>query len=295
MKLFLAGGTGFFGKWLLQTLPPDCEATVLSRDPATFLVRHPEFSRHRFVQGDIRTFPFQQEKFDIVIHAATEPTAAISDAEMHDVIVSGTHRLLQLHFGRMLYISSGAVYGGNLPEHVSEDFPCAPLAAYGKAKLEAEQLCQNSGKHVSIARCFAFVGPHLPLGKHFAIGNFIRDCLAGNKIVIQGDGTPRRSYLYMEDLTEWLWTILFRAAPGSIFNVGSDQAYSILEIAQMVRTCAGNKAEIEVLTPPGNAPVQSYVPSIARAERELRVSVRTPLPEAIAKTLAFFRSLSNSP
>jgi len=109
--------------------------------------------------------------------------------------------------------------------------------AYGEGKRLAELLCtlygeghggEGRGMECKIARCWAFCGPHLPLDRHFAIGNFIGDALAGRAIRIAGDGTPRRSYLYAADLAIWLWTMLFRAPPLTPVNIGSGHDVSIL-------------------------------------------------------------------
>ncbi len=313
-RLFITGGTGFFGIWVLESFLRcnkgfglNAEMTVLSRDPDLFLSSRPRLKSEptiRWVRGDIRTFVFSKESFDFVIHAATESSSKLEQEdpnEMYSVIVDGTRRVLdfaaQAGVSRLMLTSSGAVYGPQPSEmsHISEDYSGTPLTAYGKGKLLAEQMCVEAGERCGfialLPRCFAFVGPHLNLDVHFAIGNFIRDCLENRSIIIKGDGTPMRSYLYAADLAEWLWTILIRGEHGRPHNVGSDQAISILELAKLVRDCAGTKNDIKVMQDavPGRLP-PCYVPSIERARVELGLTVRTSLRDAICRTLDFARS-----
>ncbi len=287
--IFLTGGTGFFGKWLLKTLPQSATVTVLSRNPERFLRENPQFHGVRFVTGDIRDFEIPRTRFDYLIHGATASSGPVEDAEMESVITRGTERVLQMNFGKMLYVSSGAVYGPNPPEHVPEDYPGEPVSVYGRGKLAAEKMCLAGGLPVTIARCFAFVGPYLPLDAHFAIGNFIDDCLHGRPVVIKGDGTPRRSYLYARDLAHWLWTLLASGDPGRAYNVGSDRSCSIREVAELVRSVAGSSNAIEILTPPGTGAPSAYVPDISRARHELGLQVTTSLDGAIRETLEFYR------
>ncbi len=261
-RLFITGGTGFVGKWLLESLlwandqrDLGVSATVLTRDPDRFVAESPHLARHSAVallKGKVDSFDFPAGDFPFVIHAATERYFE-ADAERplstFDLDVEGTRRVLEFartHGGRrLLFTSSGAVYGTQPPSltHIPEDYTGAPLtttpgSAYGQAKRASEFLCtmyaRQYGFAALITRLFAFVGPHLPLNRNFAAGNFIRDALAGGPIHVHGDGTPHRSYLYAADLAVWLWTILLRGESTRPYNVGSGQPVSIAELAQAV-------------------------------------------------------------
>lgn len=321
-RLFLSGATGFFGAWLLESLAYcnrelelNVRATVLSRDPEGFLQRMPHLGAERwmeFVKGDVRGFALPDGKFDFVVHGAssTLPAKAGSRRERLETLMEGTRRMLALaqkaESKSMLFVSSGAVYGRQ-PEsvsHIPEEFEGAPNcldpdAAYGEGKRVSELMCahhaEETGLPIAIARCFAFVGPHLPLDAHFAIGNFMADALAGRTIRVNGDGTPMRSYLYAADLAVWLWTLLLRApemsANPAAYNVGSGEAVSIAELARMVAEEVNPQCAVEIAekSVPGSAR-QQYVPSVEKAERELGLRAWVGLREAIRRTADWHRS-----
>ena len=300
-KIFLTGGTGFFGRSILSCLrrgllPQGTEFVILSRTPEKFLAAYPEFAGLpgvRHIAGDVRNFSFPDEGFDAVIHAATPAVTTLAPGEMRSIVVDGTRRAAE--FARfcgakkLLLTSSGAVYGVQPPElkNIPEDFPCRPVTEYGIAKLEAENICADSGVPALIARCFAFAGPYLDRDIHFAFGNFLRDALAGQPIVIRGDGTPLRSYLYADDLVTWLFEILEKGTSGRPVNVGSPTAVSIAELAETIREVLRAPVEVVVMEKPvpGRLPAR-YVPSVERAERELGLTVSTSLADAIRLSAA---------
>jgi len=139
------------------------------------------------------------------------------------------------------------------------------------------------------------MGPHLPLDQHFAIGNFIRDALAGRTITVRGDGTPVRSYLYAADLAVWLWTLLLRApelaANLAVFNVGSCERVSVRELAERVAAAIDPGLRVEVLgeSALGAGRVQ-YVPDVRKAEAELGLRAWIGLEEAIRRTAEWYRA-----
>ena len=297
-SIFLTGGTGFFGKSILSMLKRgflnNLNFTVLSRDPEKFLTENPEFNGLPlvdFIAGDVRNFQFPDRSFDYIFHAAA-PAMAMPPGVERDIIINGTRRVLEFarhcKARRLLYVSSGAVYGPQPPdlERIPEDYPCRPVTEYGIAKYEAEQMCLDSGIETVIARCFAFVGPYLNRNIHFAIGNFIRDCLAGQDIVIKGDGTPYRSYLYADDLVRWLFKAMFEGKTGCAYNIGSDRAVSIRELVETVQKVLHSENRIVVCkaSVPGKKP-EHYVPDITRIRQELNVSITIGLEDAILKTV----------
>lgn len=312
-RLFLTGGTGFFGCWLVESfchanrlLGLGAEITILTRNPIAFAAKCPHLAADSAVSlhtGDVRDFTFPAGEFAYVIHAATEARArqaADAPLEMLSTIVAGTERTLEFASthgtSKLLLTSSGAVYGaqpGGMT-HVPETFdgapdPLKPGSVYAEGKRLSELLCaiyqQKSGVECKIARCWAFCGPHLPLNEHFAIGNFIGDVLAGRAIQIQGDGTPRRSYLYAADLVVWLWTILFRAPALVPINVGSAHDVSILDLAQTVAATLNAQTEIRIAQKATQGAVPArYVPCVDRAEQMLGLHETVSLEEAILRT-----------
>ena len=316
-RVFLTGGTGFFGCWLAESfchvnrvLELGAGITVLTRNPEAFARKCPHLAADSAVtllEGDVRSFEFPAGEFRYVIHAATETSArkgAEDPVNLRSTIVEGTRRTLEfaaIHGTRaFLLTSSGAVYGKQPDEmtHVPETYAPRDLSeaagVYAEGKREAEELCQEYGRKFEIgckiARCWAFCGPHLPLDEHFAIGNFIGDVLAGRPIEIKGDGTPRRSYLYAADLAAWLWTMLFRAQELVPINVGSQRDVSILELARIVADTLRRETEIRVAQEavPGATPAR-YVPSIELARELLGVEEWTSLEESIRRTAQWWR------
>lgn len=315
-RLFITGGTGFFGTWLLgsfvhanRQLGLGAEAVVLSRNPDNFRQALPSIASDaavQLIQGDVRSFNFPAGPFSHIIHAATDASAAINDGrplEMVDTVVDGTRRVLdfavQSGTKRLLLTSSGAVYGRQPPtlSHTPEEHLGAPdlqlhTSAYGEGKRLAELLCtlyaRAHGLEPTIARCFAFVGPYLPFTAHYAVGNFLADVLEKRAIIIKGDGTPKRSYLYAADMVVWLLNILAHGQSCRPYNVGSDQAVSIAELAHHVAALRSPAVPVSVLKTanPGQLPEQ-YVPSISRAQRELGLQVKVGLDDALGRTLAW--------
>jgi len=284
---------------------------VLTRSPEKFKAKVPHLAMAPGItvwQGDVRDFAFPSGEFRYVIHAASEsdPNAIRQDPTLQfDTILEGTRRVLDFAAShathKLLFTSSGAVYGKQPPElsHIPEEYvgspdPCLPGSAYGEAKRAAENLCvlyaQKFGFEVKIARCFAFVGPYLPLDANFAVGNFIRDALKGGPIVIQGDGTPLRSYLYAADLAVWLWTILVRGQNCRPYNVGSDEAISIRELAEEIANHFLPIRDIRIVREINQKQArEQYVCDGLRSKTELNLKVNTSLNNAIERTILFER------
>jgi len=314
MNLLITGGTGFFGRALLRHLDaeeratgrlPYSRVTVLTRSPHNFSQRYPEIAALPWLSlhpGDVLspdTLP-KADKYHSILHAAADSTdaAALTPLQTYRQIVEGTENML--HFAvtcgaeRFLLTSSGGVYGPQPidMETISETHhampdPLNPLNAYGVSKRCAEHLCaqywHQHGLKTVIARCFAFIGQDLPTEAHFAIGNFIRDALLRPQITVNGDGSPIRSYMHQSDLARWLFALLQLGEAGNAYNVGSDEAYSISDVANMVKTILAPEKRVAIHNNQLSDNVQRsrYVPNIAKARNQMRLDIRVSLKQAI--------------
>jgi nucleoside-diphosphate-sugar epimerase len=318
-KVFITGGTGFCGCWLLESfawanekMGLNASMLVLTRNLETFQKKAPHLTNQpaiAFHVGDVCSFDFPRGEFQYIIHAA-----ASLDSDLHgekslqifETIIDGTRHTLefarQCGVKKILLTSSGAIYGKQPAEitHITEDYHGAPdstdwHSAYGEGKRAAEHLCilnaRKYGFEAKIARCFAFVGPYQPLDGQWAIGNFIRDGINGKQIVVNGDGTPIRSYLYAADLMIFLWTILLKGESCLPYNVGSDQEIDIRSLAELVSSVLEKKKEVIILKKSDLlACFDRYVPSVRRARDQLAVKQEIDLRDGIKRTIKYIKS-----
>jgi len=305
--LLIIGGTGFFGKSILDCYkrgllhPWDVNRViVMSRNSDNFKFNYPELMSNgvELLNGDITTINSLPDA-DYVIHAAASTDASLylsHKKKEKKNIIRGTLNYCQLATefhknSKIVFCSSGAVYGYQ-PEqvkHLTEDMAFGDIESldevkksYAYAKRDSEFSMQELGRvglNVSIARCFSFIGKYLPKDQHFAIGNFIADGIAGRDINIKADRKVYRSYMYADDLVRWLMTLAENANPKCpIYNVASDEEVEIKELADIV----ANIFNVGVQSLENNAThIDRYIPSVGKANNELGLCSDYELNEAI--------------
>lgn len=314
--LLLLGSTGLFGHELLSRLhllshdglAP--QITLVTRSREETLRKYPFLqSIATIIQADFLTtssLPICNPPTHILHMANMSAVDTFSGAAQYDkykLLLNSSLALRQIILGgsveRVVFTSSGVAYG-NHASYVESDIPSFDhlkienSMAFGK--LTAEFIlssCISDLVSLSIARCFAFVGPQLPTNIHYAIGNFVSNAVNNLEIVIRGDGTDVRSYQHVSDAIDWITYLLVSPDPPLVLNVGSDYPLSILELAQLVKATLSSRSKISVLgnpPPRHNAPRRAYVPDLSLAY-SLGLSNKRSLQSSIAE-LAL--SLSNA-
>jgi len=313
-RVLLTGGTGFVGKWLIESAHIACnsgakkfEIIVPTRNNQSTHVKETEkigFENLTLVQGDLLSDAFDIGEVDAIIHAATPASAALNESNPIEMTKINTRSMqAALKFAEnkapFLFTSSGAVYG-NQPQTVAhiperQERPFGELtSAYAKGKQIAEKMCVEAGEEGSctpiIARLFAFSGRYLPRDTHFAIGNFVQNVLDRKPIVINSDGQSRRSYLYGADMAIWLWSALAKKTPPHPLHIGSEHSISILELAQAVANASAAELnfnpEIRVTKTSADPDTfHQYVPSNSDTRSYLNVQEWTSLNAGIAQMI----------
>ena len=315
-KILITGATGFFGQWLLYFLIHlnakynlQIAILCLSRNPDLFLANHPYIEAQSYIKWSSVNI---KDEFDLefspdfVFHMATDvPVGKVNQSiESFDDIVLGTKNILKFlalkkKKTKLLLTSSGAVYGKQPIElsHLKESFtgaadPLRPESYYAEAKRVSELLCAMHAGTVAdfsfvSARCFAFSGPFLARDKNYAIGNFVEDFSQKRDIVVLGNGQAKRSYMYGADLVQWLVTLMIEGQSGEAYNVGSNEAISIGDLARLV---AKFHPIIKVETMKAitsDYVLEQYVPCIEKTRTQLGLKLNFSLEYGIQRMIDF--------
>jgi nucleoside-diphosphate-sugar epimerase len=272
----ISGGAGFLGLHLARRLLADGHDVrtldVVPLDDAE-LERSVEELR-----GDVRDRGHVRQLVagaDVVVHAAAALPIQASRAAIRSVNVGGTENVLvaarEARVGRVVFVSSTAVYGVPEKHPIEEDDPLVGVGWYGESKIDAEGLCRVAAVETTIVRPKTFIGPER-LGVFEILFDWIRE---GRRIYILGQGHNRYQLLAVEDLVDAIVRAATAAeAAGETFNVGATAFGTVREDLGALIAHAGSSSRLQ--------PVPARAAEVAlRALELMRVS---PLAEWHYKT-----------
>ncbi len=310
-NIFITGGTGFIGSWLMGLLLEDnkiwCYDNCRRVSPKVKrLLKHRNLT---FIKGDIldreRLKKSVPANVDIVMHLAA--IAGVSSYykwpfETMSTNLIGAYNLLEIFkerdIGILIDFSTSEVYGKDAREvRESDGTAQGPISdlrwTYAISKLAAEELCHcyhhKYGLPVVSIRPFNIYGP-LQIGEG-AIQIFVSDALKNRTLHIDGDGTQVRAWCYIEDFLEGVLSCVKnkKAAVGNVFNLGNPfGAISILGLARKVVDISGSKSKIVFKKRP-RTDIEYRVPDISKAQDVLDFKPSVGLEEGLEKTIRWYR------
>lgn len=300
MRFLVTGGAGFLGSALANQLADDGhEVRVL--DDLSNGERENLAPQVLFTRGDVRDVPrlwTLLQDVDCVYHLAARVSVAESilyPSDYNNTNVGGTVALMEAMrdagVRRVVLASSGAVYGAQAQQPVSENDLPAPDSPYAVSKLSAETYLHTIGKLWGIEtvalRIFNAYGPRqpLPVSHPPVVTRFLQQAVTGGSVVIFGDGTQTRDFVYVTDVVR----ALIRSATANnvnrtVINVGSGSETSISELADTIERLTKRKLN-RLVNKAKQGGVRRLVATIGRAENLLDYRPQVTLAEGISRIL----------
>ncbi|RMF41536.1 MAG: NAD-dependent epimerase/dehydratase family protein [Alphaproteobacteria bacterium] len=314
MRILITGGAGFIGSHLAERLIAEGHrVSVLddlstgSRDNLAAIAGHPGFF---FTEGSILDAPLVARMVadaDVVFHlAAAVGVRLIMEEPSRGILtnVTGTERVLEACLERntrVFVASTSEVYGKatKFPFSEEDDLTIGATVnlrwSYACAKMLDEFLAlaylRERGLPVTILRFFNTTGPRQTGRYGMVVPSFVTAALQGAPLLVHGDGTQSRCFCHVADVIEALMRLLARPeSSGRVYNIGTDQEVSILELARQVKAAAGSASEIRLVPHaevygPGFEDMARRLPDIARLEAATGFRPATPLSRIIADVL----------
>ncbi|MEI8131110.1 MAG: NAD-dependent epimerase/dehydratase family protein [Leptolinea sp.] len=285
MRFLITGAAGFLGSTLANALARDGHSVrgvddCSTGDPSVLL---PEV---HFTRGDVNDRPklwTLLQDVDCVYHLAARvlvPESILYPREYNQVNVGGTVTLMEamrdVGVRRVVFASSGAIYGDQKNQPIVEETTPEPRSPYAVSKLAAEYYIKTIGDLWGIEtvclRIFNAYGP----GQHFppvhapVIPYFLRQAAQNGTIVIHGDGNQTRDYVYVDDVIDAMVTASSTDGINQkTINIGSGREASVRELAQLIIEITGGRPEI-VYNPRNEASTQRMCADLSTAKQLLK-------------------------
>ena len=268
MRVLVTGGLGFIGSNFINYFLKNTDHEVINVDKCDYMAREhnvPVQARYTYIRGDITEqyhmrHVFLEHQPDVIIHFAAQSCVTKSFDLAFQYTkdnVLGTHVLLETakEYGklkRFIHISTDEVYGEVGPSEVCcEKSPLNPSNPYSASKAAAELYVKAYlnmyGVPCIITRGNNVFGPQQYPEK--VIPLFITQILNENSATIHGDGSTRRNFIHVDDVSRAVATIFEKGEVGKTYNIGSLHEYSVLEIYEKLKGFIG-KGTVEFIKDP---------------------------------------------
>lgn len=300
MNFLITGAAGFLGSALANQLVREGHLVrglddLSTGDPQAL---SPEV---HFTRGDVNDRPklwTLLQEVDCVYHLAARvsvPESVLYPREYNAVNVGGTVSLMEamrdVGVRRVVFVSSGAIYGDQDEQPLRESLPPNPRSPYAVSKLAAEYYVNTIGDLWNIEtvclRVFNAYGPgqHLPASHPPVVPYFLRQALRNGTLVVHGDGSQTRDYVYVDDVVSAL--IAASTAPGIdglVINIGSGKETSVRELVKTVLEVTGSKSEV-IYNPKTSGGVSRMCADLSLAAARLGYRPSIPLAHGLRLTL----------